>query len=56
MDFGLTCPHCGDNRFKFPETLNSDEQVKCEDCGHSLGTVEELKRKVEKMLESRRRR
>jgi ribosomal protein S27E len=54
VNFGLTCPQCGDNRFVFPESAGDADPVTCADCGHSVGTVEELKQQVERMLNDRR--
>ena len=55
MNFALVCPQCGDNRFTFPERDGDEEQVACRDCGTTLGTIEELKAKIEQMLDERNR-
>jgi hypothetical protein len=40
----LVCAKCGSNRFKFPKS--ADDEVKCEDCGHPVATLNELQAKI----------
>lgn len=47
MRIELSCSSCGGNRFRYPPNGNGENVVICEDCGHVVGTLEELKQKVE---------
>lgn len=46
MRIDLTCRQCGSNRFRLDRKLEDDTHVDCEDCGHKIGTMAELKRQV----------
>lgn len=47
MRIDLSCAQCGRNRFAFPESGGDDAMVTCRDCGHQVGTLGDLKRRVE---------
>ena len=40
----LACAECGSNRFFFPKS--GDGEVKCEDCGRSVASLNELRDKI----------
>ena len=42
----LSCSQCGGNRFSLAEAAEDDSGISCEDCGETLGTLGELKRRV----------
>jgi predicted nucleic acid-binding Zn ribbon protein len=46
MRIELKCRECGGNRFNLDQQVDDDAQVQCDDCGHKIGTVGELKRQV----------
>ena len=46
MRIELNCRECGSNRFRLDRDLDDEAQVDCEDCGHKIGTLGELKRQV----------
>lgn len=46
MRIELTCRECGNNRFRLDRNHDDDAHVECEDCGHKIGTMGELKRQV----------
>lgn len=43
MRIELACAVCGKNRFAFPVAGGDDAIVACEDCGHVVGSMAELK-------------
>lgn len=46
MRIELNCRKCGSNRFKLDGNPADEAHVQCEDCGHMIGTMGELKRQV----------
>ena len=46
MRIDLTCKVCGQNRFSLEHDVEDDSHIKCEDCGHEIGTLAELKQQV----------
>lgn len=46
MRIELFCAECGSNRFSLTEADSDSSKVSCEDCGHEIGTMGDLKRKV----------
>jgi len=46
MRIELACAVCGKNRFAFPEGGGDSAIVACEDCGHVMGSMGELKQAV----------
>jgi uncharacterized Zn finger protein len=44
MRIDLSCAECGKNRFSLTEAQNDACMIRCEDCGHEVGTLGELKR------------
>lgn len=46
MRIDLKCRGCGGNRFNLDRQQDDDAHVECDDCGHKIGTVGELKRQV----------
>ena len=43
----LSCAECGSNRLDIPARANDDSPVVCEECGHALGSLGEVKSRVE---------
>ena len=43
MRIELACAVCGKNRFAFPEGGGDQAVVACEDCGHIVGSMGDLK-------------
>ena len=46
MRIELKCALCGGNNFKLGDQLEEDAQVACDDCGHEIGSLAELKKKL----------
>jgi uncharacterized Zn finger protein len=46
MRINLACAECGQNRFAFEGAETDDCLIHCEDCGHKIGTLRELKQRV----------
>ena len=46
MRIELNCRECGGNRFKLDGNTADETHVECEDCGHMIGTMAELKQQV----------
>jgi DNA-directed RNA polymerase subunit RPC12/RpoP len=46
MRIELNCRECGSNRFTLDRDADDDAHVECEDCGHKIGTMRDLKRQV----------
>jgi len=46
MKIELNCAVCGGNHFIYPLKFTSTSVITCADCGHNVGTVAELQRKV----------
>jgi DNA-directed RNA polymerase subunit RPC12/RpoP len=46
MRIELSCAKCGGNHFDYPLVLTDDAEITCADCGHEIGTVADLQRKV----------
>jgi uncharacterized Zn finger protein len=56
MRIELACAACGKNRFVFPEGGDDSTIVACEDCGHIIGSMGELKQAVAEAVISKSRR
>ena len=46
MRINLACAECGQNRFTLEGAKTDDCLIHCEDCGHKIGTLRELKERV----------
>ena len=46
----LSCGECGSNRLDIPSDADDDSPVACEECGHELGSLGEVKRRVEQAV------
>lgn len=46
MRIDPSCAACGKNCFSLTEAGNDNSVVTCEDCGHVIGTMGDLKEKV----------
>jgi DNA-directed RNA polymerase subunit RPC12/RpoP len=46
MRIELNCAECGNNHFNLDEGVTDHAVVHCRDCGHRIGTIEELKTRV----------
>jgi uncharacterized Zn finger protein len=46
MLIDLSCAECGKNRFSLSEAESDDCLIRCEDCGHEVGTLGDLKQQV----------
>ena len=44
MKIVINCASCDGNRFTFPD--DEDEQVACEECGHQVGTLTQVRERV----------
>ena len=55
MRIGLKCAVCGGNNFKLEDQLEEDAQIACEDCGHEIGSLAELKEKLAEEVMKRAR-
>ena len=50
LGIDLSCGACGSNRIDIPAQARDDAPVLCEDCGHVLGSLGELKSQVEQAV------
>ena len=46
MRIELNCAVCGENRFNLADGIKGDELVRCDVCGHEIGTLAQLKEQV----------
>lgn len=46
MRIELNCVVCGSNRFSLDRDVEDDSKVSCEDCGHEIGTLGQLKKRI----------
>ena len=46
MRIELNCAECGQNRFTIIQAMKNGTAVRCSECGHEIGTIEELKQRV----------
>lgn len=46
----LSCGECGSNRLDIPAQAGDDGEVTCEECGHALGSLAEVKTRVEQAV------
>jgi len=46
MRIDLSCAVCGRNRFSLTDATSDGSIVSCEDCGHEIGTMGDLKQKT----------
>ena len=46
MRIDLACTGCGNNRFTLEGAKSDGCVVFCEDCGHTVGTLGELKERI----------
>lgn len=46
MRIELTCAHCGENHFRLDEAQADDSLISCEECGHLVGSLGQLKQQV----------
>lgn len=46
----LSCGACGSNRLDIPAQAVDDSAVTCQECGHALGSLAELKTRVEQAV------
>jgi uncharacterized Zn finger protein len=42
----LNCAVCGDNHFDLAKADRGDTIIRCDACGHEIGTLAELKERV----------
>jgi len=42
----LKCAECGENRFNLNGGMKDDAFVRCDACGHKIGTLAELKERI----------
>ncbi len=50
LKIDLSCGECGSNRLDIPAQANDDSPVVCEECGHALGSLGDVKSKVEEAV------
>ena len=53
MRIELNCAECGQNRFTIVRGMEDAETVFCSNCGHSIGTMADLKARVAAEVERR---
>jgi DNA-directed RNA polymerase subunit RPC12/RpoP len=46
MRIELKCARCGKNSFNLGKGAEDDSLIRCELCGHEIGTMAELKERV----------
>lgn len=46
MRIELNCAECGENRFDLSKAEKDDAIIRCDACGHKIGTLNELKERV----------
>jgi len=46
MRIELNCAECGGNHFSLDKDVHDSSNVRCEDCGHEIGTMADLKRMI----------
>lgn len=46
----LSCGECGSNRLDIPAQAGDDRPVVCEECGHALGSLADVKSRVEQAV------
>jgi DNA-directed RNA polymerase subunit RPC12/RpoP len=46
MRIELTCAVCGKNSFDLGHGVDDDSVIRCNFCGHEIGTMAELKERV----------
>jgi len=46
MRVDLKCAQCGGNSFALDGTKADSSLIECDDCGHRIGTLAELKERV----------
>jgi DNA-directed RNA polymerase subunit RPC12/RpoP len=42
----LACAECGKNSFNLGHGVEDDSRIRCEFCGHEIGTMAELKQRI----------
>ncbi|MGZ8311761.1 MAG: hypothetical protein ACXWUR_06810 [Allosphingosinicella sp.] len=53
MKIELACKVCGNNRFALAQVTSDDALVRCDDCGHEIGSLRALKEEVARIVLSR---
>ena len=46
MRIELNCASCGNNSFNLGHGVENDSHIRCNACGHKIGTMAELKERV----------
>ena len=46
MRIDIKCAACDGNNFKLDDEFEENAQVACDDCGHEIGSMAELKKKL----------
>ncbi|HEX8261448.1 MAG TPA: hypothetical protein VF547_01085 [Allosphingosinicella sp.] len=50
LKIDLSCGECGSNRLDIPGQDRDDCPILCEECGHALGSLGDLKARVEQAV------
>ena len=50
LSVDLSCGRCGGNRLEIPARADDESPIACQDCGHSLGSLGEIKSRVEQAV------
>lgn len=50
LSIDLACAQCGSNRLDIPASAADDSPVVCEECGHVLGSLGDVKSRVEQAV------
>lgn len=46
MRIELACAECGRNSFNLGHGVEDDSRICCESCGHEIGTMADLKKRI----------
>ena len=52
MRIELSCKECGANHFRLDLAEDDEEIIICEECGHTVGTLADLKHQVAEQVAS----
>jgi hypothetical protein len=55
MRIELNCAVCGENSFNLEGGQSDDTRILCANCGHEIGTLQQLKERVAEEVMSRSR-
>lgn len=50
LKIDLSCGECGSNCLDIPATAGDESPIVCEECGHALGSLADVKTRVEQAV------